>query len=94
MTIRSQGVVTAKPGDEVRWINTTSGPVDLAFVDALDGRVLSGGVRVRKMGLSVRSVGARVPRGRDPAQSRLCQSLFFNTRDVRLLGANNEGSHR
>ena len=32
-------VVTAKPGDEVRWVNTTSGSADIVFVDPLDRRV-------------------------------------------------------
>jgi len=32
-------VVTAKPGDEVRWVNATSGFADIVFVDPLDGRV-------------------------------------------------------
>ena len=32
-------VVTAKPGDEVRWINMTSTSADIAFVDPLDGLV-------------------------------------------------------
>jgi len=32
-------VVTAKPGDEVRWVNTTNGSVDLAFLEPLDKRV-------------------------------------------------------
>jgi plastocyanin len=31
--------IAAKQGDEVRWINTTGGPVDISFVEALDGRV-------------------------------------------------------
>jgi plastocyanin len=31
--------IAAKPGDEIRWINTTSGPVDISFVEALDGRI-------------------------------------------------------
>jgi plastocyanin len=31
--------IAAKPGDEIRWINTTGGPVDISFVEALDGRV-------------------------------------------------------
>lgn len=29
-------VVTAKRGDEVRWINMTSGPVDIAFMQSQD----------------------------------------------------------
>jgi plastocyanin len=29
-------VVTAKQGDEVRWVNTTSGPVDISFVQSQD----------------------------------------------------------
>lgn len=32
-------VVSAKPGDEVRWVNTTSGSAGIVFVDPLDGRV-------------------------------------------------------
>ena len=32
-------VVTAKRGDEVRWNNTTSGPVDISFANSLDGVV-------------------------------------------------------
>src|SRR5574341_440052 len=31
--------VAAKQGDEVRWVNTTSGSVDISFVEPLDGRV-------------------------------------------------------
>jgi len=31
--------VTAKPGDEVRWVNTTSIPVDISFDQTLDGIV-------------------------------------------------------
>ena len=31
--------IVAKPGDEVRWVNTTSGPVDISFVEPLDGVV-------------------------------------------------------
>jgi plastocyanin len=31
--------ITAKQGDEVRWVNSTSGPVDISFVESLDGRV-------------------------------------------------------
>jgi plastocyanin len=31
--------ITAKQCDEVRWANTTSGPVDISFVEPLDGRV-------------------------------------------------------
>jgi plastocyanin len=31
--------ITAKPGDEVRWVNSTSDPVDISFVEPLDGRV-------------------------------------------------------
>jgi plastocyanin len=29
-------LVTAKRGDEVRWVNTTSGPVDISFVQSQD----------------------------------------------------------
>lgn len=29
-------VVTVKRGDEVRWVNTTSGPVDIAFMQSQD----------------------------------------------------------
>ena len=29
-------VVTVKQGDEVRWVNTTSGPVDIAFMQSQD----------------------------------------------------------
>jgi plastocyanin len=29
-------VVTAKRGDEVRWVNMTSGPVDIAFMQSHD----------------------------------------------------------
>lgn len=29
--------IAAKQGDEVRWLNTTGAPVDIAFVDSLDG---------------------------------------------------------
>jgi plastocyanin len=35
----SPQAVTVKRGDEVRWINTTSGPVDISFVKSLDGVV-------------------------------------------------------
>jgi len=35
----SPAVVTAKQGDEVRWVNTTGQPVDISFVESLDGRV-------------------------------------------------------
>jgi hypothetical protein len=31
--------ITAKQGDEIRWINTTGGSVDISFVEPLDGRV-------------------------------------------------------
>ena len=31
--------VTAKPGDEVRWVNSTSDAVDISFAEPLDGRV-------------------------------------------------------
>jgi plastocyanin len=31
--------ITAKQGDEIRWINTTGGSVDISFVEALNGRV-------------------------------------------------------
>lgn len=31
--------IVAKQGDEVRWVNTTSGLVDISFVEPLDGRV-------------------------------------------------------
>ncbi len=31
--------ITVKQGDEVRWVNTTSGPVDISFVESLDGLV-------------------------------------------------------
>jgi plastocyanin len=31
--------VTAKPGDEVRWVNTTNSAVDISFVEPLDDRV-------------------------------------------------------
>lgn len=31
--------IAAKQGDEVRWVNTTSGSVDISFVEPLDGRV-------------------------------------------------------
>lgn len=31
--------IVAKPGDEVRWVNTTSNPVDISFVKPLDGVV-------------------------------------------------------
>lgn len=31
--------ITAKQGDEVRWVNTTSDSVDISFVEALDNRV-------------------------------------------------------
>lgn len=32
-------VVTAKRGDEVRWVNTTNGPVDISFVQTLDNLI-------------------------------------------------------
>lgn len=31
--------ITAKPGDEVRWVNTTGGAVDISFVEPLDGLI-------------------------------------------------------
>lgn len=31
--------ITAKPGDEVRWVNSTSNAVDISFSELLDGRV-------------------------------------------------------
>jgi len=31
--------ITAKQGDEVRWVNTTNDSVDISFVEALDNRV-------------------------------------------------------
>jgi plastocyanin len=31
--------ITAKPGDELRWVNQTGDPVDISFVEPLDGRV-------------------------------------------------------
>jgi plastocyanin len=31
--------ITAKPGDEVRWVNSTSDSVDISFVEPLDNRV-------------------------------------------------------
>ena len=31
--------ITAKPGDEVRWVNSTSDAVDISFGEPLDGRV-------------------------------------------------------
>ena len=31
--------ITAKPGDEVRWVNSTSDAVDISFAELLDGRV-------------------------------------------------------
>lgn len=32
-------VMTAKPGDEVRWVNMTSDPIDVSFSDPIEGRV-------------------------------------------------------
>ena len=31
--------ITAKPGDIMRWVNTTGGAVDISFVEPLDGLV-------------------------------------------------------
>jgi plastocyanin len=31
--------ITAKQGDELRWVNTTGDPVNISFVEPLDGRV-------------------------------------------------------
>lgn len=31
--------ITAKQGDELRWVNTTGDPVHISFVEPLDGRV-------------------------------------------------------
>jgi plastocyanin len=32
-------VIIAKPGDEVRWVNSTNGAVDISFMESLDGSV-------------------------------------------------------
>ena len=62
-----------------------AGVLWLSYGNRLEACFLSEGVRVRKMEQAVRTVGAQIPHGRDRAQSRLCQSLFFSKRHPTTL---------
>ena len=62
----SPQVVTVQQGDEVRWINTRSGPVDIPFESRRVSSLVERGLFLPDGGICS-SAGTRIPRDRDGA---------------------------